>query len=175
MADDAIELILEGASAGIDNYEKVVDPVKDRVKRLPNPVKSFRRDRNGREVEYDDDDDDDDSPSPRYSDRRVSRQDRTSRGGEEYVEESYERRMGRARSTGRDGRHGGRGLDRDGRSRSNNSITLRRCRLTCCRPPAEVPFRLRILHLPTAPSSQISRRTSLGGIRHRCWGCSHRR
>lgn len=116
MADDAIELLLEGASTGIENFEKVYDPLKSQAKKLPNPVKAFRRDRNGREIEVNSDDDYY-SPPPSNSDRRASRQNRSSRGGGEYIEESYERRMGRARSTGRDG-HGGRGLDRDGQARS---------------------------------------------------------
>lgn len=123
--DDFAELAFEGASAGIDNYEKVYDPLKEKAKKLPNPIKKSRGGQQNRD-QYDDDDDDasydsyDDYHSPRrtYTDRDGGRRHRDSRGGGAYVEESYERRSGRAKSTGRDGIGGGRGLDRRARSKS---------------------------------------------------------
>lgn len=122
MADDLYELVLEGASTGIDHYEKVYDPLKERVKKLPNPIKSIRRGRDGQQEDYDDYGDDE-SPPPDNPDRRLARQPRSSRAGEGYIDESYERRMGRARSTGRDAyQGGGRGLNRDGRSKSGQVI-----------------------------------------------------
>ena len=111
--DDMTELALEGASTGIDHYEKVYDPLKAQVKRLPNPL------RKSRTQQYDSDDDQDYYDPPRRSNtERVSRRSQGPRAGE-YVEETYERKSGRAKSTGRDGQfRDGRGLDRDGRPRS---------------------------------------------------------
>lgn len=122
--DDFAELAMEGASAGIENYEKVYDPLKEKAKKLPNPIKSIRGGQQNRD-QYDDNDDEsydsyDDYHSPRrtYTDRDGGRRHRDSRSGGAYVEESYERRSGRAKSTGRDGIGGGRGLDRRARSKS---------------------------------------------------------
>lgn len=139
--DDFAELALEGASTGIDNYEKVVDPLKEKVKQLPNPIKKYRGGQQDRD-HYDDDDESDDSYDDYHSPRR-SRTDRggrdrhrDSRGGGVYVEESYERRSGRAKSAGRDGPRGGRGLDRHGRSKSELTSNPKKCvRLISFRPP----------------------------------------
>lgn len=174
--EDFVELAFEGASTGVDHYEKVYDPLKEKAKKLPNPVKKLRRGQIGRD-QYDDDDgsydSDDEYRSPRRTntDRGGGRRQRDSRGGGGYVEESYERRSGRAKSTGRDG---GRGLRRDGRSKSQLIRHLKQYhRLISHRPPEGVLFRLRILPFATSSSSQIPRRTSSRSTRHWRWRCGH--
>ena len=146
--DDFAELALEGASTGVDHFEKVYDPLKDQAKKLQNPVKKLRgksdQDQGQEEDPYDyydkqrrsntdrdrygstrdrgsaDDDYEHDSVRRSNTDRRGSRRDRVRDG---YVEETYERRSSRAKSAGRDGYHGsgGRGL-RDDRRRSLSTI-----------------------------------------------------
>lgn len=148
--DDFAELALEGASNGVDHYEKVYHPVKNQAKKLPNSLKKFRgqsaQDQGQAQDQYDDynsprrsntdrdprgstrdrdvrggDDDYEYEPVRRSNTDRIdSRRDRV-RGGNGYVEETYERRSsGRAKSAGRDGYQGsgGRGLHRDDRRRS---------------------------------------------------------
>lgn len=154
--DDLAELALEGATVGATHYDKVTDPLKDQVKRLPNPVRKLRgqqgqnqgQDWNHSDMDGDDNDynrprrsntdrdrwgsrrdrdveveDDEDYNSRRRSStiQRSPRRDRR-RGGEGYIEETYERRSGRAKSIGRDGydRGGGHGLRRDDRRRSTS-------------------------------------------------------
>ena len=111
--DDIAELALEGATAGIENFEKVYDPLKARVKNMHNPIRQFstRRndDRSGYRDEYDDD----------HDDRRGSRRESDRRGdpARGYVKETYYRESGRAKSAGRYGYNGegrGRGTSKDG-------------------------------------------------------------
>lgn len=123
--DDFAELALEGANTAADHFDKVYDPLKEKVKNLPSPTKMIRGGHRDRDIYSDDDQSDDgydDYRSPRRSqtDRAVGHRRHHSRGGGTYVEESYERRMGRAKSAGRDGIGGGRGLDRGGRSKSQS-------------------------------------------------------
>ncbi|MCJ1468815.1 Serine/arginine repetitive matrix protein 2 [Pseudocyphellaria aurata] len=125
--DDFAELALEGASTGIENYEKVYDSLRDKAQKMPNPIKKYWNGQNDRDQYKDDDqsyDSYDDYHSPRHgqTDRSRVHRHRQSRGGNVYIEESYERRSGRAKSTGRDGLGGGRGTDRDGRSKSRRKI-----------------------------------------------------
>lgn len=112
MADDFAELVLEGASVGIDHYEKVVDPFKKHAKRIVTGRSRRRNERNrSSSDEYDDDDDDDGRPLRRYDDRYTpsSRSDRRSGGGAPVrIVEEYERRRGRTLSTGGDPYYGGR-------------------------------------------------------------------
>ena len=103
---------LTAATPAIQNYDKVYDPVRDRVKQLPQRVKSMRghNDRNNDPQDYSDDEYD------RPNHRSSRREPRRSHGDGRWVEETYERKeTGRARSVGRDGAYGGggRGLDRD--------------------------------------------------------------
>lgn len=119
--DDLAELALEGATVGIENYEKVYDPLKARVKNMHNPIHrnsiSNGSDRPRYRDEYDD------QPSSRSAvDRRASRQEDVRGGGgggggntgRGYVKETYYRESGRARSAGRYGYNaedrGGRGI-----------------------------------------------------------------
>lgn len=112
MAQFAV-LGLKGVGPAVDNYEKVYDPMKNQGRKLKekimSPTKGGFDDQDG---DYDDYD-----RSRRYESRREPRR---SRGGGDYEEETYERRVtgDRAKSAGRDpyGR-GGRGLDRDDRRR----------------------------------------------------------
>lgn len=110
MADDFAELMLEGASAGIDHYEKVVDPLKKHAKRFVTSRSRRRNERNRSSSDEFDDDDDDGRPRRRYNDRYTpSRSDRRSGGGAPVrVVEEYERRRGRTLSTGADPYSGGR-------------------------------------------------------------------
>ena len=111
MADDFAELMLEGASAGIDHYEKVVDPLKKHAKRLVSSRSRRRNERNRISSDESDYDDDDGPPRRRYNDRYTpsSRSDRRSGGGAPVrIVEEYERRRGRTLSTGDDPYHGGR-------------------------------------------------------------------
>lgn len=117
-ADEFAELVLEGASYGIDNYEKVYEPLKTRVKTMPNPITKFSKSRSQDQSGPGDDYDDYDnypSRSPNV-DRRMSRRDNGrgsgggSRGGDGaggYVKETLYRESGRAKSAGRDGYIGG--------------------------------------------------------------------
>lgn len=143
--DDLTELTLEGASAGIDNYEKLYEPLKDKAKKIPNPIKQIRSQPDQPQMQDQDLDDHYDPPPRSYTDRdrRGSIRDREARGGKDnyeydlvrrstdrrgskghrdtYVEETYEKRSSRAKSAGRDGNiggGGGRGLHRDDRRRS---------------------------------------------------------
>lgn len=161
--DDFAELALEGASTGIDNYERVYDPLRDRAKKIPNPVKKYWKGQNDRD-RYDDDDqsydsyDDYHSPRRGQTDRSRAHRHRESRGGGVYIEESYERRSGRAKSTGRDGHGGGRGPDRDGRSKSQLvSNPHQNLRLTSPRPSEDILLELRNFPLTASSSSQIPR------------------
>ena len=80
------------------------------MKQLPQRVKSMRgqNDRHRDDPDYSDDEYDE----PRH--RSSRREPRRSHGDGRWVEETYERKeTGRARSVGRDGAYGGRGLDRD--------------------------------------------------------------
>lgn len=154
---DFAELALEGATAGIENYEKVYDPLKEKVKKLPNPIKSFRSGQHDRD-QYDDDDNEaydsyDDYRSPRrsHTDRGDRDHHRDSRGGGGYVEESYERRSGRAKSTDRDGHRGARSKSQ---WRSNPTQSLE---LTSLRPQEDILLGLRIFPLTASSSSQIPR------------------
>ena len=115
--------ILIAASPAIQNYDKVYDPVKDRVKQIPDKIKSMR----GQNDQGDDYSDDDYYDRPKRQSSR--REPRRSRGDDRWVEESYERKVsGRARSAGRDGAYGGggRGLDRERRRKSRSRFRLRR-------------------------------------------------
>ena len=112
------------AEPAIQNYDKVLDPLKERVKVIPVKLKSMRgqedhdRDHRHRDHRYhghQDSSDDEDYDRPRR--RHTSRQEpRHSRDDGRWIEETYERKVvGRAKSAGRDGANGGggRGLDRD--------------------------------------------------------------
>lgn len=110
MAEDFAELMLEGASAGINHYEKVVDPLKKHAKRIVTS-RSRRRNERYRSSEEESDDYDDGRPRRRYDDRYTpySRSDRRSGGGGPVrIVEEYERRRGRTLSTGGDPYYGGR-------------------------------------------------------------------
>ena len=145
--------ILIAASPAIENYEKVYDPVKDRVKQLPDKIKSMR----GQNDRGDDYSDDDYYDQPK---RRSSRREpRRSRGDERWVEESYERKVsGRARSAGRDGAYGGggRGLDRERRRKSYPALDFVGSPSHHCR--SKVLFRFRILPIPSTqrPAPQVA-------------------
>lgn len=106
MAEDFAELMLEGASAGINHYEKVVDPLKKHVKRIASSRSRRRNERyRSSSDEFDDDDEDDIRPRRRYDDRYTpsSRSDRRSGGGGPVrIVEEYERKRGRRLSTGGD-------------------------------------------------------------------------
>ncbi len=108
MAEDFTELMLEGATAGIDHYEKVTDPLKKHVKKITSYRRRDRRDE-GTDY-YSDDYSDDPEPTRRSTADQVRpRPDRLSGGGDRrYVVEEYERRRGRTLSTGADP-YGGRG------------------------------------------------------------------
>lgn len=112
MAEELTELMLEGASVGIDHYEKVVDPLKKHAKRI---ISSRSRRRNERNRSSSDESDyEDDRPRRRYNDQYIlSRSDRRS-GGREPVRivEEYERRRGRTLSTGGDPYSGGKPYQR---------------------------------------------------------------
>ena len=135
MADDVAELAFEGVSAGVNNYDNIMDKTKNSLAKIR---------RRGQDQGQDSESDQgQDEKSPRGDQRRIYRPDRSddehveydrprrskterSRSrryhrdghGEGYVEETYVRRTGRAKSAGRDGR----GLDRDGRRRSWTSL-----------------------------------------------------
>lgn len=124
--DDMAELALEGATKGIDNYEKVYDPLKARVQNMHNPMRRFSKpDQSRYRDEYDDE-----PPSTASVDRRSSRQEngrsgngRSVNNGRGYVKETYYRESGRAKSAGRDGYNGeGWGRDLRGRGPSQSSI-----------------------------------------------------
>lgn len=112
MAQFAV-LGLKGVGPAVENYEKVYDPMKNQGRKLKEKVMSP----NKGSFDDQDGDYDDYDRSHRYEPRREHRR---SRGGGDYEEETYERRVtgDRAKSAGRDpyGR-GGRGLDRDDRRR----------------------------------------------------------
>ena len=115
---DLAELTLEAANPAIEHYDKVYEPAKERAKigakkireKIISPSK-------GGFDEEEVEDDYYDRPRRRDSRRESGR----TRGRDDYVEESYERKVTgtRAKSAGRDGRYGGggRGLDRDDRRR----------------------------------------------------------
>lgn len=108
MAEDFTELILEGASVGIDHYEKVVDPFKKHAKKIISRSRSRRR--NERDRSSSDESDYDDRPRRSYNDQYISssRSDRRSgTGGPVRIVEEYERRRGRTLSTGGDPYPGG--------------------------------------------------------------------
>ena len=112
---DLAELTLEAANPAIEHYDKVYEPARDRakdgVRKVREKITSPTKDR------FPESDDDDYYDRPRRRD--THRDSGRSRGRDDYVEESYERKVtgGRAKSVGRDGRYGGggRGLDRDSR------------------------------------------------------------
>lgn len=108
MAEDFAELMLEGASAGINHYEKVIDPLKKHARKV---VASRSRRRNERNRSSDESDYEVDDPRRNYSNRYPpsSRSDCRSGGGAPVrVVEEYERRRGRTLSTGGDPYYGGR-------------------------------------------------------------------
>lgn len=102
MAEDFTELMLEGASVGIDHYEKVVDPLKKHAKRIISGRSRRRNERN--RSSSDESDYEDDRPRRSYNDQyRPSTSDRRSGGGGPVrIVEEYERRRGRTLSTGGD-------------------------------------------------------------------------
>lgn len=108
MPGDFTELMLEGASAGIDNYEKVVDPLKKHAKKI---MSGRSRRRNERHRSSSDESDyEDDRPRRTYNDQYTpsSRSDRRSGGGGPVrIVEEYEQRRGRTLSTGGDPYSGG--------------------------------------------------------------------
>lgn len=108
MAEDFTELMLEGASAGINHYEKVVDPLKKHAKKI---ITSRSRRRNEQYRSSSDESDyEDDRPHRSYNDRYTPspRSDRRSGGGGPVrIVEEYERRRGRTLSTGGDPYTGG--------------------------------------------------------------------
>lgn len=111
MAEDFAELMLEGASAGINHYEKIVDPLKKHVKRIASSRSRQRNERYRYTSDESDDDDDDGRPRRRYDDRYTpssrSDPDHRSGGGEPVrVVEEYERIRGRRLSTGGDPHYG---------------------------------------------------------------------
>ncbi|KAI4176144.1 MAG: hypothetical protein LQ343_001188 [Gyalolechia ehrenbergii] len=118
MAEDFAELALEAANPIINNYDKVLDPAKERAKQQMERIRARRG--QGQGHGYDDeyiDYDQYDAPR-RASDRR----DRP-RGRDDYYEDFYEQRGGgRARSAGRDS-YGGRGLRDDRRRHSRRSYS----------------------------------------------------
>lgn len=107
MAEDFTELILEGASVGIDNYEKVVDPLKKHAKKIISGRSRGRKERN--RSSSDESDYEDDRSRRSYNDQYIpSRSDRRSGGGKPVrIVEEYERRRGRTLSTGGDPYSGG--------------------------------------------------------------------
>lgn len=107
MAEDFTELMLEGASVGIDHYEKVVDPLKKHAKKIISGRSRRRNERN--RSSSDESDYEDDRPRRSYNDQYTpSRSDRRSGGGGPVrIVEEYERRRGRTLSTGGDPYSGG--------------------------------------------------------------------
>lgn len=107
MAEDFTELMLEGASVGINHYEKVVDPFKKHAKKIISGRSRGRNERN--RSSSDDSDYEDDRPRRSYNDQYIpSRSDRRSGGGGPVrIVEEYERRRGRTLSTGGDPYSGG--------------------------------------------------------------------
>lgn len=111
MAEELAEFLLEGASVGIDHYEKVVDPLKKHAKKII----SRSRGRNERNrYSSDESDYEDDRPRRSYNDQYIpSRSDRRSGGGEPVrIVEEYERRRGRTLSSGGDPYSGGKPYQR---------------------------------------------------------------
>lgn len=102
MAEDFTELMLEGASVGINHYEKVVDPFKKHAKKIISGRSRRRNERN--RSSSDESDYEDDRPRRTYNDQYISsRSDRRSGGGGPVrIVEEYERRRGRTLSTGGD-------------------------------------------------------------------------
>lgn len=102
MAEDLTELMLEGASVGINHYEKVVDPLKKHAKKIISGRSRRRNERN--RSSSDESDYEDDRPRRSYNDQYISsRSDRRSEGGGPVrIVEEYERRRGRTLSTGGD-------------------------------------------------------------------------
>lgn len=92
--DDVAELAFEGASAGIDNYEKVYDPLKEKAKKIPNPIKKIRAQPDQPQMQDLDSDDHYDPPPRSYTDRdrRGSVRDREARGGKDDYEYDIVRR-----------------------------------------------------------------------------------
>lgn len=116
--DDMAELALEGASYGIENFDKVYDPLKAKVQNMRNSTSKS----GGSDPSRYRDDHDDKSPSDAIE-RRDSRQDYAPRNselpgrdGRRYVKETYYRESGRAKSAGREG-YNGEGWGRDPRGR----------------------------------------------------------
>ena len=123
MADDLAELALEGISAGIDNYEKVYDPLKARAHQIHlRHIESRHPERLDRHQDDGRDRDRDRDRGRLDKDRKDPRRD-SGRGGEGRYEESYERRIVRAKSAGRDG-YGGRGPNRNGERRRLSHFRL---------------------------------------------------
>ena len=129
--DDMAELALEGATYGIDNFEKVYDPLKARVQNMRSANGGSSKSRDTDQPRYRDEYDYR-PPSDPSLDTRGSRRDygRSSNGqdlnnGRGYVKETYYRESGRARSAGRDGYHGeGWGSDPRGRGSGQSSTLL---------------------------------------------------
>ncbi len=119
--DDMAELALEGASYGIENYEKVYEPLKARVKTL-HPIAKHIKPHDGADESRHRDDDHEHRRSP--VDRRGPRRERSRAGGSGgagYVKETYYREHRRAKSAGRDAYHGvgESGWDRGRQSKSD--------------------------------------------------------
>lgn len=136
--DDMAELALEGASYGIDNFDRVYDPLKAKVQNMHSPIGGSSKSRGSDPSRYRDEYDDK-PPSEEPIDRRGSRQDdgrraveRGDRNGRNYVKETYYRESGRAKSAGRDG-YGAERWSRDPRGRGpsqSSSIFVRYFSLT---------------------------------------------
>ena len=145
LAARAFADILIAASPAIQNYDKVYEPVKDRVKQIPDKIKGMR----GQNDQGDDYSDDDYYDQPkRHSSRRDSRR---SRADDKWVEESYERKVSnRARSAGRDGPHGGggRGLDRERRRKSAPAFDYAKLTVSFLQVESTTPIPNLLHHLP---------------------------
>lgn len=124
MAEELTELMLEGASVGIDHYEKVVDPLKKHAKKIISGRSRGRNERN--RYSSDESDYEDDRHRRSYNDQYVvSRSDRRSGGGEPVrIVEEYERRRGRTLSTGGDPYSGGKPYQRCKSDRINPSLFI---------------------------------------------------
>lgn len=190
MADDFTELILEGASAGINHYEKVVDPFKKHAKKI---ISGRSRRRNERYRSSSDESDyEDDRPRRSYSDRYTpsSRSDRRSGGGGPVrIVEEYERKRGRTLSTGGDP-YSGRKPDPQCKTESSLffffssfffmlSVVLPQLWLLTsdCRRSQQGPIRLRIgiFPLPFAASSSSEHAEHKRSHSGRSSWCSRRR
>jgi hypothetical protein len=108
MAEPFIKLALKGASYGIENYEKVYEPLKARVKTL-HPIAKHIKPHDAADGSRHRDHDEEHRPSP--VDRSGPRREHSRAGGSGgagpgYIKETYYREHRRAKSAGRDAYNG---------------------------------------------------------------------